>query len=156
MIEYQYLTQWENYFYPSSSCVLTCLAMALSEPNKIVKPDELYLAAKQRNWDRLLPETFDNLSKLYRKPYRIKKDLIFEEIQPGAIIYGGWTAGGHCVLVTERTELGLTYNDPLGFFDGKKYDYNRKGESLNVGRKSVTKYIGQSGEIWGHLPIPIT
>lgn len=152
---YFHQTQWDNKLDPSSSCVLTCLAMALSSAEKTITADELWLAAKQRRWDRLNPETVDNLSILYQKPYKIKKDLQIKSLVSGTILYGGWTSGGHCVLVVQVTESGLIYHDPLGVFDGKtkKYDFNKKGERVNASNDECTKYIGKPGEIWGHLPI---
>lgn len=152
---YLYNSQWENKLDPSSSCVLTCLAMGLSIAEKIVTADELWLAAKQRRWDRLDPETVDRLSILYHKPYKIKKDLRLTDLVSGMILYGGWTAGGHCVLVDQVTESGLIYHDPLGVFDGKtkEYNFDAKGERVNASNEEITKYIGNSGEIWGHLPI---
>lgn len=147
-MNYHYLSQWNNQRDPSSSCVLTCLAMVLFK-----KPDQLWLDCKQRAWDRLAPETVDRLSALYHQPYKIKKDLTFENIVPGTILYGSWTAGGHCVLVTSNNNSNLIYHDPLGVFDGKKYDYSMVGESQNVSKNDSAKYIGYCGEIWGHLPV---
>ena len=145
---YPYLSQWSNSSDPSSSCVLTCLAMILS-----VKPDQLWLDCRLRAWDRLAPETVDRLSLLYKRPYKLKKDLTFDHLISGTILYGSWTAGGHCVLVTANSEDTLIYHDPLGIFDGKKYDYSLVGENQNVSRENSSKYIGYSGDIWGHLPV---
>jgi hypothetical protein len=127
--------------------------MALSINNVVVTPDDLWLAAKQRNWNRLEPETVDKLSILYQKPYKIKKDLGLTDLVPGVILYGGWTTGGHCVLVTGRSNFTLTYHDPLGVFNGEKYNFDKKGEFVNVSSEAATRYIGKPGEIWGHLPI---
>lgn len=152
-MSYLYQRQWNNRLDPSSSCVLTCLAMALSTPNEPINADELWLAAKQRKWDRLSPETVDNLSLLYKKPYRIRKDLKFSDLVPGTILYGGWTAGGHCVLIVEKKDLTLVYHDPLGVFENGKYNFDLLGERQNVNSNESSKYIGKDGEIWGHLPI---
>jgi hypothetical protein len=127
--------------------------MGLSTPTQLVTGDELWLAARQRKWDRLSPETVDKLSILYQKPYKMRKDLTIDDVNPGTILYGGWTAGGHCVLVTDRTDLGLTYHDPLGVFENGKYNFDLLGERQNVTSENSSKYIGKNGEIWGHLPI---
>lgn len=127
--------------------------MAISEPTNTITPDDLYLAAKLRNWDRLDPETLDRLSMIYNNRYKLKKDLSTEQLQPGVILYGSWTAGGHCVLVTDTTISDIIYNDPLGCRTAKGYDYNLLGERVNASKKSITSFVGNQGEIWGHLPI---
>ena len=155
---YPYLSQWNNQRDPSSSCVLTCLAMGLSEglTKPLITPDDLWLAAKQRRWDRLAPETVDRLSILYQRPYRFRKNLTFVDLTPGSILYGGWTPGGHCVLLLNSIDNDLIYHDPLGRFDNaksEKYDFNSSGERVRVISKAAIKFIGNDGEIWGHLPI---
>lgn len=148
MNNYIYRSQWVNKRDPSSSCALTCLGMAVN-----INPDDLWLAAKQRNWDRFDPETIDRLSVLYRKPYRLNRNLSTNNIVSGTILYGSWTPLGHCVLVTKVKETQLDYYDPLGYFDGINYDFNGSGERENADINTLTKYIGYQGEIWGHLPI---
>lgn len=154
-MSYPYKNQWLNRYDPSSSCVLTCAAMGLEgrTQNGTISPDDLWLACRQRNWDRLHPDTVDRLAKLYRVGYTIKKDLKFNDIVPGTILYGSWTPLGHCVLVVEVKDSELIYHDPLGLFNGKEYDFGASGERRNADINTLEKTIGKPGEIWGHLPI---
>lgn len=115
-----------------------------------LSPDTLYLECQSRKWDRLEPHTVTLLGKIHGVTIGFRKDGSYGDLRSGSILYGGWTPGGHCILVTEILSDGLRINDPIGYWDGKNYDFSRSGEGRIHRFSELHKPSGIDGTLWLH------
>jgi hypothetical protein len=115
-----------------------------------IHPDTLYLESKARNWDRLEPRTVSLLGKLHGKTLGFSAKSSYKDLAPGTIVYGGFTAGGHCLVVADYHQNTFSFFDPLGVYTNSSYDFNRSGEGVVYEKELLIKLCGIDGQLWTH------
>lgn len=160
-----HLSQWDNKLYPSGSCNLTCLAMAMKKYG-LKGPamgydrlaDNLLAYADKHGIDRHTVEGIDKISEAFglkdKSSYSTSFDELKKHIKAGkvAIVHGNFTGSGHIVLVRGLDEeVGKWQcNDPAGVWDHGYHDY-RSGEGVWYDGAWFRKMIAPDGVIWAHL-----
>lgn len=119
-INVPYYNQYDNDYYPSSTCQNTSIAMVLSYFQYDIQPDSIYL-----RWGKDMAQSPSGLNAVY-KNYSASSSIntytnaspedLINALQQGyiAIVHGYFTSYGHVLVVSGYDDSYYYVNDPAG------------------------------------------
>jgi len=170
-IDVPYFYQYDNLYYPNSTCQNTSIAMVLKYYNWSGIPDHI-TSTYGKNYTQSpagLADVFNTLSRHHSLNVTLTPNTngtlsqLKQQLDKGLpiIIHGYFTRSGHVVVITGYDQHGYWVNDPAGvwsqtFMGG--YTSNPNGKSTYYKRQPFEDAISSNGHsflpLWFHTPTP--
>lgn len=162
-LDVPYKSQLDNYYNPTGSCNVTCLAMCMEyvgiprRDNIGQYEDELYEYALNNGLSRHDPDDLAEIVRAYGGKDNFKPNATIEEVQDWlargnpAVTHGYFTSFGHIVALVGYTPFGFYVHDPYGEWFPSGYRTDLPGADLQYSYNLIRDVCIPDGSFWVHF-----